>query len=195
MMKGIDTIIQRLNTDAKAETDALLDKARQDAAAITARCQAQADKETVDLAARNQRAAAEREERLVSAAQMEARKTILAAKQAVMEEVYAKALEKLRSLPQDRTVEVLASLLNEAAPQGKGEVLFSAQDRETVGWAAVDAANAQNGGQLTLSGETANIPGGFILRNGSIEVNCAYDTLIRLQKTETAGQVARQLFG
>ena len=194
-MNGIETIIQRLNTDAKAETDALLDKARQDAAAMTARCQAQADKETVDLAARNQRAAAEREERLVSAAQMEARKTILAAKQAVMEEVYAKALEKLRSLPQDRAVEVLASLLNEAAPQGKGEVLFSAQDRETVGRAAVDAANAQNGGQLTLSGETANIPGGFILRNGSIEVNCAYDTLIRLQKTETAGQVARQLFG
>ena len=194
-MNGIETIIQRLNTDAKAETDALMDKARQDAAAVTTRCQAQADKETADLAARNQRAAAEREERLVSAAQMEARKTILAAKQAVMEEVYAKALEKLRSLPQDRTVEVLASLLNEAAPQGKGEVLFSAQDRDTVGRAAVDAANAQNGGQLTLSGETANIPGGFILRNGSIEVNCAYDTLIRLQKTETAGQVARQLFG
>ena len=42
-MNGIETIIQRLNTDAKAETDALLDKARQDAAAITARCQAQAD--------------------------------------------------------------------------------------------------------------------------------------------------------
>lgn len=194
-MNGIETIIQRLNTDAKAETDALLDKARQDAAAVTARCQAQADKETADLAARNQRTAAEREERLVSAAQMEARKTILAAKQAVMEEVYAKALEKLRGLPQDRAVEVLASLLNEAAPQGKGEVLFSAQDRETVGRAAVDAANAQNGGQLTLSDETAGIPGGFILRNGSIEVNCAYDTLIRLQKTETAGQVARQLFG
>ena len=194
-MNGIETIIQRLNTDAKAETDALMDKARQDAAAVTTRCQAQADKETADLAARNQRAAAEREERLVSAAQMEARKTILAAKQAVMEEVYAKALEKLRGLPQDRAVEVLASLLNEAAPQGKGEVLFSAQDRETVGRAAVDAANAQNGGQLTLSDETAGIPGGFILRNGSIEVNCAYDTLIRLQKTETAGQVARQLFG
>ena len=30
MMNGIDTIIQRLNTDAKAETDALLEKARQD---------------------------------------------------------------------------------------------------------------------------------------------------------------------
>ena len=45
MMNGIDTIIQRLNTDAKAETDALLEKARQEAAAVAARYQAQADKE------------------------------------------------------------------------------------------------------------------------------------------------------
>ena len=99
MMNGIDTIIQRLNTDAKAETDALLEKARQAAAAVAARYQAQADKEVADLAARNERLAAEREERLISAAQMEARKTVLAAKQAVMEETYAKALEKLRNLP------------------------------------------------------------------------------------------------
>ena len=140
-------------------------------------------------------AAAEREERLVSAAQMEARKTILAAKQAVMEEVYAKALDQLRNLPQERCVEVLTSLLEQAAPEGKGEVLFSAQDRDTVGRAAVDAANAKTGGRLTISEETASIPGGFILRNGSIEVNCAFDTLIRLQKTETAGQVAQRLFG
>ena len=194
-MNGIETIIQRLNTDAKAETDALLDKARQEAAAITARYQAQADREAAELAARNQRNAAEREERLVSAAQMEARKTVLAAKQAVMEEVYAKALDKLQSLPQERCTEVLVSLLEQAAPQGKGEVLFSARDRETLGRAAVEAANARTGGSLTLSAETAGIPGGFILRDGSVEVNCAFDTLIRLQKTETAGQVAQRLFG
>ena len=77
MMNGIDTIIQRLNTDAKAETDALLEKARQEAAAVAARYQAQADKEVADLAARNERLAAEREERIISAAQMEARKTVL----------------------------------------------------------------------------------------------------------------------
>ena len=129
MMNGIDTIIQRLNTDAKAETDALLEKARQEAAAVAARYQAQADKEAADLAARNERLAAEREERLISAAQMEARKTVLAAKQAVMEETYAKALEKLRNLSETRYVEVLTELLLQAAPHGAGEVLFSAQDR------------------------------------------------------------------
>ena len=191
MMNGIDTIIQRLNIDAKAETDALLEKARQEAAAVAARYQAQADKEAADLAARNERLAAEREERLISAAQMEARKTVLAAKQAVMEETYAKALEKLRN----RYVEVLTELLLQAAPHGVGEVLFSAQDRETVGQAAVDAANGKSGGKLTLSGETAPIQGGFILKDGNVEVNCAFDTLVRLQKAETAGQVAQRLFG
>ena len=184
MMNGIDTIIQRLNTDAKAETDALLEKARQEAAAVAARYQAQADKEAADLAARNERLAAEREERLISAAQMEARKTVLAAKQAVMEETYAKALEKM-----------LTELLLQAAPHGMGEILFSAQDRETVGQAAVDAANGKSGGKLTLSGETAPIQGGFILKDGNVEVNCAFDTLVRLQKAETAGQVAQRLFG
>ena len=187
MMNGIDTIIQRLNTDAKAETDALLEKARQVAAAVAARYQAQADKEVADLAARK--------ERLISAAQMEARKTVLAAKQAVMEETYAKALEKLRNLSETRYVEVLTELLLQAAPHGMGEVLFSAQDRETVGQAAVDAANGKSGGKLTLSGETAPIQGGFILKDGNVEVNCAFDTLVRLQKAETAGQVAQRLFG
>ena len=106
-----------------------------------------------------------------------------------------KALEKLRNLPEARYVEVLTELLLQAAPHGVGEVLFSAQDRETVGQAAVDAANGKSGGKLTLSGETAPIQGGFILKDGNVEVNCAFDTLVRLQKAETAGQVAQRLFG
>ena len=36
--------------------------------------------------------------------------------------------------------------------------------------------------------------GGFILSDGKVEVNCSFDTLVRLQKTETAGEVAKRLF-
>lgn len=193
-MNGIDTILRRLDTDAKAEADAVLKKARQEAADITARYQAQAAQEAARLAARNEKAAEEREERLVSAAQMEGRKTILAAKQTVMEQVYDKALEKLLGLPRTQYIEVLAALLAQASPEGRGEAIFSAADRETAGQAAVDAANAKTGGHLMISAETAPIRGGFLLRQGSVEVNCAFETLVRLQKTETAGLVARKLF-
>ena len=194
-MNGIDKITQRIGADTQAEIDRILADAAAQAEAAADKFRTQAEAEDRDLLAKSERTAAEREERLVSAAQMEARKTVLAAKQAVMEETYAKALEKLRNLPEARYVEVLTELLLQAAPHGVGEVLFSAQDRETVGQAAVDAANGKSGGKLTLSGETAPIQGGFILKDGNVEVNCAFDTLVRLQKAETAGQVAQRLFG
>ena len=194
-MNGIDKITQRIGADTQAEIDRILADAAAQAEAAADKFRTQAEAEDRDLLAKSERAAAEREERLVSAAQMEARKTVLAAKQAVMEETYAKALEKLRNLPEARYVEVLTELLLQAAPHGVGEVLFSAQDRETVGQAAVDAVNGKSGGKLTLSGETAPIQGGFILKDGNVEVNCAFDTLVRLQKAETAGQVAQRLFG
>ena len=67
-------------------------------------------------------------------------------------------------------------------------------ENEILQSTAVDAANAKTGGHLMLSAETAPIRGGFLLRQGSVEVNCAFETLVRLQKTETAGLVARKLF-
>ena len=47
---------------------------------------------------------------------------------------------------------------------------------------------------LTLAEETRPIQGGFILLDGKVEVNCAFETLVRLQRTEMAAQVAAALF-
>jgi V/A-type H+-transporting ATPase subunit E len=65
-----------------------------------------------------------------------------------------------------------------------------------VGKAVVVAANEKLGGDamLTLAEETRPMDGGFILSSGQTEVNCTFDTLIRLQRSELAGQVAKVLF-
>ena len=47
---------------------------------------------------------------------------------------------------------------------------------------------------LTLSEETRPMDGGFILSDGAVEVNCTFDTLIRLQRGALAGEVAKVLF-
>ena len=193
-MNGIERITQRISADAQAEMDRVLGEARAEAEKITARYQAQADAEAADLDARNKKAAAEREERLAGTAQMEARKAALAAKQEMVEKAYDLALQKLCSLPEEKYTAVLAELLVRASSTGKEEVIFSEADRRKVGKAAVEKANQEGGKNLTLSGETRSIPGGFILRSGSVEVNCAFDTLVRLQKAETAGDVVKKLF-
>ena len=193
-MNGIEKITQRIESDAQAEIDRILGEARDEAARITASYRAQADAEVRDLEAKNERAAAEQEERLVSAAQMKARKVQLAAKQEMVEKAYIQALDKLCAMPQEQYVAVLANLLVEASSNGREEAVFSKEDREQVGKAAVEKANQISGKQLRLSEETQPIRGGFILKDKNVEVNCTFETLVRLQKAETAGAVVKTLF-
>ena len=224
-MNGIEKITGRITADAQAEAERVLTAAREEAAQITAKYKAEAEAEAGDLAAKNAKAAVEREERLVSVAQMEARKVQLAAKQEMVEKTYALALEKLCAMPEERYVQVLADLLVQASSTGREEVIFSQADRDRVGKAAVAKANeilakqaapdvqggskvtdllskvatsvtaiAKGTAMLTLSKETRAIQGGFILKDENVEVNCTFDTLVRLQKAETAGMVAKKLF-
>ena len=193
-MNGIEKITGLIQSEAQAEIDAVLSQAREESARIAARYETQVKAETTEMDGRSERAAAEREERLVSAAQMEARKAALAAKQEMVEKAYGLALQKLCSLPEEKYAAVLAELLIQASSTGKEEVIFSDKDRRKVGKAAVEKANKDGGRKLTLSGETRSIQGGFILRSENVEVNCAFDTLVRLQKAETAGEVVKKLF-
>ena len=193
-MNGIEKITQRIASEAQAEIDRILGDARDEADRIAESYRAQADGEAAELNARNEKNAAEREERLVSAAQMEARKVLLAAKQEMVEKAYIQALDKLCALPEEQYVAILADLLVKASSNGKEEAVFSPEDRERVGEAAVAKANELSGKQLRLSDETQPIRGGFILKDKNVEVNCTFETLVRLQKAETAGAVAQKLF-
>ena len=193
-MNGIEKITQRIASEAQAEMDRILGDARDEAGRITASYRAQADAEARELAAKNEKAASQHEERLVSAAQMEAHKIQLAAKQEMVEKAYIQALDKLCAMPEEQYVAVLADLLVKASSNGKEEAVFSKEDRERVGKAAVEKANQLSGKQLRLSEETQPIRGGFILKDKNVEVNCTFETLVRLQKAETAGAVVKTLF-
>ena len=49
-------------------------------------------------------------------------------------------------------------------------------------------------GMLTLAEETRDIKGGFIMVDGDVEINCAFDTLVRLQREQMEKKVADALF-
>ena len=194
-MNGIERIKARIEADIQGEIDLILRNAKAEADDISARFAAQAVAEKAELNTKNEAAAAEREERLVSAAQMEARKITLSAKQDILDGAYALALDKLCSMPDDKYIDTVAALLAKAAPEGVGTVIFSEEIRQRLGSQTVKLANEKIGdGKLSLADETRPIKGGFILKNGNVEVNCAFETLVRLQKSETAGKVAKMLF-
>lgn len=228
-MNGLDKITARIVSDGQAEADAILADARLEADAILADWGERAQKEADDILSRGERTAAERAARLESVAELEGRKLILKAKQEVISLAFDRALQKLLSLPEDRKVELLSALCAKAAVTGREEVLFSPEDRESIGKAVVSRANEllarkvapqlpeeltesragalldkvvsagsallAGTGMLTLSKETRPIQGGFVLRDQGVEVNCAFDTLVRLARPDLERQVAQILFG
>jgi V/A-type H+-transporting ATPase subunit E len=195
-MQGIENITSRIQADAQGEIDQILADAKAQAAEISARYDAQAKKESGEILSRGEKNVAEREERLTSVAQMETKKQTLAVKQEMLDKAFELAVDRLGELPEEKSVPLLAGLAAKASTTGREQLIFSQKDRARIGKAVVTAANeAVPKGQLTLSQQTAPIRGGFILSDGDVEVNCAFETLVRLQRDEIAGEVAKVLFG
>ena len=194
-MDGIEKITGRIAEDAGREVDGILTEARRQADEITARYEAQAKRESEEILARGRRNAEERVERLASVAQLDARKLELAAKQEMLAKAYDLALEKLLQLPEKEYVALLADLAVKASSTKKEQLIFSQKDRTRYGKAVVTQANEKLGdGRLTLSEQTRPIKGGLILSDGDVEVNCTFETLVRLQRGEMDREVAKVLF-
>ncbi len=198
-MNGIEKITARIEADAELEIAGIREKAGLEIADIEASFAKEAEAVKTAILERGAIKAKEKEDGLISTAQMEAKKLILAAKQEVLDEVFEKALAALTGMPADKKTDLLAGLACSASVSGTEEVILNAADRAAVGEAAVKAANAKlaSAGKkaaLTLSDKTAEIEGGLILKDNNVEVNSAFDTLIRLNKKELSGEVAKILF-
>lgn len=197
IMDGIERITDRIAEDVRQETAQIEAKAKEDAAKVMSRYRAQAEKESADLAERGRKAADERVERLGSVARLEAKKTVLAAKQELVGKTFDLALEKLCALPEAEYTALLSKLAAGAAKTGREQVILSQKDRTRFGKQVVTGANALLGakGALKLSEEVRPMKGGLVLRGDRVEVNCSFETLVRLQRNEMAAQVAQVLFG
>ncbi len=226
-MEGIEKITAKIAQDAQAEIAKLAAETDEKVKAIQTNAAAQAQEEANEIVERGRNAAGERLQRLQSAAQMERRKLELAAKQEILDEAFALALNKLCTLPEKEYVALLTKLALEASTSGKERLIFSQKDRAAVGKQVVTAANEAlvkerspalpeevtkskvgafvdklvhnttavvTGTGLTLSEETRDIQGGFVMVDGDVEINCAFETLVRLQREQMEKKVADELF-
>ncbi len=193
-MNGLEKIVARMEADTQAACDALAASAAENAAAILRDCQAQADAAAQDSAQRAAAQAAEHLEHLNGSSQLACRQRVLAAKQQLIDEAFARTAQALTALPQAAYVDLLASL---AAENGSGdeELLLSKTDRDAVGAAVVEAANAKKpGAAFRLSEETRDTGGGLVLRRGRVELNCSFTEKLRQLRQDESSAVAQLLF-
>ena len=192
-MKGTEKIIAHIEADANAQAEAILAEAAAKCADIKAKYEEEASRLYSDRIREGVKTCQDQEDGALRISRMEARKSVLAVKQEMVEKSFDLAQEKIVSLPEDRYVAFLAGLAKNAAGTGEEEVILNERDHAAIGGKLIQAINAE-GAHMTLADETRDIAGGLILRRGSIEANCSVELLVELCKGEMASKLADILF-
>ena len=200
-MNGIENIIAKISDECKAEIESIGAEADAKCAEIAAACEQKAKAEYDSIVAKGISDAETRVKRLGSVAELDSKKTVLAAKQELIDLAFARAAEMAVEMPADEYVAFLASLAAKASEAGDEKIVLSPADRTRYGKAVCIKANellATEGrpASLTLSERTADISGGLILLldSGDVEVNCSIDTLVGAARHDMAAKVAEVLF-
>ncbi len=185
-----EAILERIISDAQAAADATVAEAEGRAAEIIAEAEARAARDrqgTSAIIAERSKAIADGK---AAAARLDAAKVMLAAKRGVIDEVYARALEKLKALPQKDAVRLAEGLLLSYAEDGD-ELVFAtnfAYKAQVLKLAVVAEKNLKN------SGKTADIDGGFILIGKNSDKDLSYGALLALDREERQAEIAAKLF-
>ena len=198
-MNGIDRITDRIEADAREQAKAIIAEAEAECAEIRKENEKKAQERYLELIRNGTKDCESGLERRKSAAEMDAKKSVLALKQDCVAEAFDMAKRRLADMPEDSYVGFLASLAASAAADGSGEIVLSARDRERCGKAVLERANAALAAKgltpaLTLAADSREISGGLILRQGGVEVNCSIEALVEALKGPMTADVARTLF-
>ena len=220
-MNGIEKITARIEADCQADVAAILADGQARANKVKAEYAEKAAAQARAAEEAGVQAAQRQLERLERAAQMAAKQACLddafaGAKQKLLamdDDQYAALLAKLAvnaaksgreeivlsQRDRDRVGAMVVSkanaILAEASAPGVAGTLKGSKAGNLLS-RVVTGANAllQGTAQLSLSKDTADIEGGLILRDGNVEVNCAFETLLRMLREDMAAQVAGILF-
>ena len=199
-MNGIEKITAKLSADCDAELEELRQETEKQCEGIRAEGDKAAQAEYWRLIKAGTADCEARTSQIARTAQMEARKSVLALKQELVAEAFTKAEEKLLAMPEEEYVAFLSRKAAEASMSGSETLFFGKKDMASVGGKVVEAANALlakagKTGALKLGDAERNISGGFILKQGDIEVNCSVGLLTEQLRSALASQVAGVLFG
>ena len=124
---------------------------------------------------------------------LDAKKVDLGVKQRLVGEAFEGALRKLTELPHDAYLSFVHTLMEKAVVTGD-EVLLVGKDERYIDGAWLDSFNASHSTRVSLSGDRLPISGGFVLRNGKIDINCSWDMLLGDIRPEIESDVVKRLF-
>jgi len=198
-MDGAEKIINKIKSDAKLQAESNIRKAQEEAIAIIKAAEEEAAEKYNNVMEKTRNEIDERRKRLISMAELEARKIKLKAKQDLIREVFSLAHRKLTSLSPEEYRNILSDMIVSINPNGNEEIIVSEEDRKKLGDSFIKIVNKklkenQKIGEMKYSEECRETEGGFILKSGDVEINCSFSSILRMEYNKIEAEVIKVLF-
>lgn len=188
-----EAIIEKILSDADVQARTTVEEAEKKADEILALAAEQCKSYLAKSKSETDRAVKEVAERAETVAELDARKMLLRAKSAALDEVFALALEKARALDKATYKKIIVGMLNFA--ENGDKVTVSAREKGIVTKKLVDDVAKAKGIKLTLNDKEGDFDGGIILTSDGIDKNFTLDVEFALLRDAAEAETAKKIFG
>ncbi len=176
---SIENILSKIDGDSRAAAEAARARAREEAAALSARYTRRAEELEADLRARAGKKAAEEKRRLLVSEQLELRKAILVRKREILSELYDKARKTIAALSGEEYLSLIRTLVISKAVSGAEEIVPAAGQSALLSPDFLTKLNKEypGGGKFTIAAAEGSFDWGVVLREGRRVVDLSLSTV------------------
>jgi len=194
-MSNLNNLIDKIISDNREKAASIEDEAALQAKKIVTDLVDAANKEREAIVNSGAAEAEKEKELIITKNNIDLRDKKLAAKQAIIENVFSMAVDRLNNMDQGSYEAFLTAYLKQI-PLNGDETLIIPKRYEKLDIAAISASLSQKGKaiSLTLEKNSRNISGGFILLQKGLENNNTYEALVDYYRDELEKIVSESLF-
>ena len=192
-----EQVVEKILSEARKEAELISEQSQQQQQHLQQELEqelAEYNEQTAELA---QKAGKDQKEHLLSSARMDIGKRMLGEKRNVLNEVFKRAREEFKNLPDNEYVDIITKLMLKDVETGDEEVIVDPNENR-INHKFIKEINRQLGtgfkGNLKLSERKEHIEAGYILQRGKIKNNASLDVLISEARNELEIELANLLF-
>ena len=193
-MTGLEKIVQQIRDEAQQAADAVIAQAKEEAGQLAAKAAEDARTQSGAILAKSKTDVQNHLAAARSAAELAQRRAVLAAKQEIIGEAIESARQSIYKLPDSDYFALILKMISKFSLPQEGELLFSPADLWRLPASFETSLAKSANGKLTVSRETRDIDGGFVLSYGGIEENCSIEALFYAARERLQDRVQELLF-
>ena len=191
---SVESIVEKIRSDGRAEAENLLALGRKKADEIENGAKESAEKLRRETEADVQKRAESIAERYAAAARLEVKKIRLAARKNAVEAVYERAKQRLQKLSEEETLRLFNRLLCAYAEEGD-KVSFADNFAYEKSVKLLPVFAEKKLSVISAAQKSVRIDGGMYLTGKTADKDLSFDALLKADMEENESKVASAIFG